>query len=424
MVVRTPPLSSLKRGFLPQIHHPLPLSKRESQHLLESITTSFRKNLDKEHPWQHVETTSHTPSTPSTTTSKTALLPNTPISSHRPTDRHLRAILSNPLFSHSHDVAQPTALTNTKNPFDVFDSAVHRGLMNVRRAAGFLAAVRSHIVAQSPHHVRQRMAQSGAGLHVIQWLRASGQENDLHFLSDGALIKCIIPFMYAEGLQEVIWVWLARLAAQMGALELEKTPGKVSAPSLAKLVAALMKETSESGSDAQVSLDNSYSALSRANELLSPAHSRAAAASIRESWVNLSWASTVNGWQRPKPSAPLFDSFLELGQPFKLQLDLAHLELHHPTTPSHSAAVEYMRLKHQVADDVADMHLTARSQRRMICLALDAADRLKQVGNTDEASLVERFLTKMCESVNLGMLNLQGRDSFASELPIRHSLLR
>ena len=46
----TKALSSLK-GMLPPIHQPLPLNQREAQQLLNALTSSFRKNLDREHGW-------------------------------------------------------------------------------------------------------------------------------------------------------------------------------------------------------------------------------------------------------------------------------------------------------------------------------------------------------------------------------------
>ena len=90
MVARTPPVNSLKKGFLPQIHHPLPLNQRESQQLLNSITSSFRKHLDKAHPLQPQDAS---PSTSRASRLQTAVL-NSKEALHdqRPTDLHLNKI--------------------------------------------------------------------------------------------------------------------------------------------------------------------------------------------------------------------------------------------------------------------------------------------------------------------------------------------
>ncbi|KAI1073889.1 hypothetical protein F5B20DRAFT_476347 [Whalleya microplaca] len=419
MVIRTPSLNALKKGFLSQLHQPLPLSRRESQQLLESITASFRKNLDKEHPWQPDEATSQASTTATKAGQGTVLTTKHSNHSkgHRPTDRHLRAILSNPLFAPQHK-EKATLPSSTSNPFDVFDYALSKGLMTPRSAAGFLSALRSRIVVESPDDVRQGMAKSGAALRVVQWLRASGQENSLQFLSDTVLIKKLVPFMYAEGLEEVAWTWLTRLAARSGSLEFEKSPGKPNVQSLSHLLLAMVRESSESSGRLKTCLDGSYEAMIRANQMLSSLDP-AARASLRAAWWNISWASTVENWERPKPSAPLFDSFVDIGRPFKLLIDMAHLRLHHPLTPSHTAALKYMHTKADSTDTAHGTKMNLQTQRRMIYLALDTAERLKLVGNADEASWVERFLTNMCKGLDFSLFNPPNvGDSLASELPL------
>ncbi|KAI1759573.1 hypothetical protein GGR53DRAFT_134375 [Hypoxylon sp. FL1150] len=407
MVVRTSSLNSLK-NFFPKIHQPLPLTKRESQQLLESITTSFRKNLDKEHPWE--------PSSDDSTTHGSSLRSRNPLllaqtssssspspeaaKRQAPTDRHLRAILSNPLFAHQDAKKAPSS------PFHVFDLAVSRGLMTPERAAGFLTKVRSEIPGKSADEIRQSMARSGAGLKVLQWLRASGLENDLQFLNS-RLASSLVPFMYAEGLEEVAWSWVVRLAP--------RDEGRVldwHLYALTSLLQAIRKQSSTSFSGSKLSLDGSYEAMIRANEVL-PKQSNIARRSLEEVWFSLSWISTVLASERPKPSAPLFESFVDIGRPLEAPLDMAHLELHHPLSPSHSAAVQFMHANAEREQQNPTL------RRRVVCLALDAANRLKQVGDTDEASWVERFLARIGADANLGILMDQIRQaSISSDTPI------
>ncbi|KAI0117680.1 hypothetical protein GGR51DRAFT_262716 [Nemania sp. FL0031] len=421
MVIRTPPLSSLRTGFLPQIHHPLPLNKRESQKLLDSITSSFRKNLDREHPWQTDETLANTPPNSKSTESAELPLVTTTTTNHRPTDRHLRAILCNPLFSHPRTIDASTSLrtSSSNKPFDVFDSAVSKGLMTPRRAAGFLAAVRSQLMAESPDEIRQRMGMSGGGLRVVRWLRSSGLENDLGFLSDSALIRQIIPFLYAEGLQEIAWTWLAQLAARAAELEFEKTPGKANAQTLFRLLSAVIDESIKSGSQSPISLDESFAALVKANGML-PHDNPAANAAVKSAWAKLSWTSTVDALERPKPSVTLFENFVDIGRPLNLPLDLAHLDLHHPTTPTHSTAVEYLRARRQIVEKVSSM--SPRAQQRVLCFVLDAAERLKRTGHIDEAPWVERIKNAIFERLNLAVLNIQNEYSLNSNLPLREGI--
>ena len=203
--------------------------------------------------------------------------------------------------------------------------------------------------------------------------------------------------MYAEGLEEVAWTWLAQLAAQ----RLMPLGLQVSDQPLFKLLGAVMRETGQPAAETKPNLDASYSALLRANQML-PRDHPVSSISMKNAWAGLSWASTVEALERPKPSVPLFESFVDLGRPYNLPLDLAHLDLHHPTAPSSNSAVHYMHSRFDETRDLDSMRLKDRYQKRLIFLALDTADRLKQTGNTTEASWVETLLAKMCENLNLG----------------------
>ncbi|KAI1335028.1 hypothetical protein F5Y15DRAFT_259596 [Xylariaceae sp. FL0016] len=411
MVGRTPSLGSLKRGFLPQIHHPLPLNSRESRQLLDSITASFRKNLDQEHPWRHDDTASVSPSN----TQKTLSPSN---HKERATDRHLRAILLNPLFSHKDDTkpARPLTGAPSHSPFNVFDHAVSKGLMTPRRAAGFLAAVRAQITSEMAQdhsiNILEHMARSGAALQVIQWLRASGLENNLNFLADAALVKNLVPFIYAEGLEDVIWNWIAQISMRLPELELQAIPGKVDAKSVQFLLKTIWEANIATGETEKLSLEPSYAAIAKTSTML-PVKNAITARPLLEWWSYLSWTSTVRHEKLISPSAPLFDAFLQVGEPYRMKrnIDFAHLELHHPSHPTHTAAVEYIRRRFQKGRDVAITGLAPRAQKRLAFMAIDTADRLKRLGAADEASWLERLLNTMFENWDLTLLNLKRDES-------------
>lgn len=397
MVARTPPLGSLKKGFkksiLPQIHQPLPLNKRESQQLLNSITSSFRKNLDKEHPWQAPDSTdlgarisaNHTPQAPRESPAK-----------HRPTDRHLGSILSNPLF------AQPS-ITDGQTPselqqhHDVFESAVSKGLMTVRRAAGYLAMVSKQVQLSSLEQPTA-MASSGAGLRVVQWLRASGTENSLEFLSDRYLMPILVRFMFFEGLEEVAWTWLSRLGAQLHALPKDGQTQQSIACLLHVIHLAQSNKVHGLGPSLS-SLDPSYSAFLRANQTLGT-EDAAATKSLQRYWSSLSWSSTVLASQHQAPSAPLYEMFTDVGRPWKKHLDIAHLELHHPSSPDHSSAVKYLH-DARVQDAANTLKRHEKYVERMVSLGTDTVSRLQEVGDQREASWVSEFMAKTFFAWNL-----------------------
>ncbi|KXJ91881.1 hypothetical protein Micbo1qcDRAFT_194877 [Microdochium bolleyi] len=412
MVVKTPSLHSVKRGLLPPIHQALPLSKRQSQQLLDTITTSFRKNLDLEHPWQAPESSkTAVPSTKYAGSANSATTSSS-IGKTRPTDRHLRSILANPFFSQaSHESSLPggaDATSITKQLY-IFDAAVAQDLMNTRRAFGFLVTIRNKLAESSdPTYT---IANTGAGFRVLRWLRSSNQEASMRFLSNGAFATALIPFLYAEGLEEVAWEWLSRLAnPSFVQLDAEVGTTKLSEQPLTKLFAAMMHEYRSPAAEPAHSLNLSYSNHLRAHQTLSD-QSRLAQANLKNNWVLLSWQSTVEAWKRAAPSRALFEDFVESGRPLKRNLDLAHLELHHPTDPSSRSALSYMHQHPALAISDISTRLQEIKRQRVICLALDAVDRLKQAGNANDASWVERFLTSVCQHLNFGTADTLYRGS-------------
>lgn len=389
-------------GFFPQIHQQLPLGKRESQQLLNSITASFRKNLDEEHPWQ----TNHDSAVDgrnknSKLALKDALASNEARPNRRPTDQHLASILSNPLFTapKSHPKRR---LSNESlpRPNDVFDSAVSKGLMTIQRATGYLAAVEQRVRHSEDPDVFKAMAKYGSGRRVVQWLRASGLENNLEFASEKMFVRKLCGFMFAEGLDQIVWTWLSLLNSRLGALSGDaKTRGKLEiilgAMLSSKAFGPLATEGNPQGVDK--SLDDAYSILIRARHTLT-LEDAVVKRSLRREWGMLGWESTVNAPMRPKPSVTLFESFVNIGRawPAIVHLDLAHLDLHHPTSPDHTAAVDYFRHQGHEFDTHGKQRedLSEGTLTRIVSLGVDTIGRLEEIGRNEEANWVNEFMSR------------------------------
>ncbi|KAK1771451.1 hypothetical protein QBC33DRAFT_510971 [Phialemonium atrogriseum] len=393
---KTKPLSSLKSIF-PPIHQPLPLNKRESQQLLNALTTSFRKHLDKEHGWL--------PDEPSV-----APVPAVPISYYasptptlakeahrRPTDRHLRAILSNPLFNYDPRARATTGLVGAqRDPMDVFDEAVAKGMMTMKGALGCLIAARRDIMQSSTASMKDGMRASGAGLRVLQWLRASGMERDLSFVSHPRFIKFLLPFLVAEGLDELAWAWLARLIAGEGPATVKKQPAA------SFLLEALVYTRSVGARN----LDDAYSSILRGEEMLKD--SPEFAQDMLSPWRSLAWLSTVEAWKYSSPSEPLFESYVAISEHIRRTKSLvrAHLDLHHPTKPSHALAVEFLSKESfwqnlLLPSTPTPAALTAANglkpqpsnfHVRIMSFGLDTVQHLTQRGQSEEAQWILNLL--------------------------------
>lgn len=383
----TKALGSLK-GVFSSIHQPLPLSKNESQKLLSALKTSFRSKLDKEYGWDPEEApTARRPASSQNVTSRPTQGAQ---HHHRPTDRHMHSILSNPLFKQAKK-ALDRAPAPRRDPMDVFDDAVSKGLMTRRGATGCLMAKRREILQSSSLSTQGAMADAGAGRRVVQWLRTSGEERSGGFLADEPLMKELTPFMLAEGLEEVIWSWAHRLAKEEGLF----LAGDSDGPLLAQLLSRLVDAKSQIAGDQR--LDTAYAALLRAEETWRA--NRNLSMIMQQPWRYLSWASTVEAWNRPRPSDGLFESYVAISEHIQtpVKLDLAHLDLHHPTRPSHEKALQFFRADSWFWETDAELSgkQACRRERfvnRVVSMGMDTIKDLTQAGRLEEADWVTRLL--------------------------------
>ncbi|KAB5554612.1 hypothetical protein GE09DRAFT_133506 [Coniochaeta sp. 2T2.1] len=334
---QTKSLASFK--LLPNLHKPLPLNRREAQHLLDTLTTSFRKHLDKEHGWLPDE--APTAATPQRTVATAAAATH----HRRPTDLHLSSILSNPLFnpptispSPTNPGASASAVHANHHPHGVatfaretavFTEAVAKGMMNVSRAHGFLIAVRNSILRSSFLTVQDGMQASGAGALVSGWLQSSGLETDLAFLNNEAFLRVLVPFMIASGQEERLWTWLERIHDYHWSLLLN---------------AIVRAKTLDGGT-----LDAAYAGILRGEELLlkdnnNNNHNHNDYQSLASTWLTVWWQSTVKAWRFAPAREDLFEGYVAISDRLQSQsprrplvTQRAHLDLHHPnpakTTP-------------------------------------------------------------------------------------------
>lgn len=368
-----------------QINHAAPINEQESRRLLKALTASFRKNLDEEHGrWSE-----------DARLPRTRLCPHPPPpavdkSPYRPTDRHVRAVLSNPLFSYD-----PTKNTSkpadTSDPMAVFDQAVAKGLMTPARAAGILIAQRSLARSLSDN---TSPPSSDTGLRVVQWLRSSGLERDLSFITDHRLLKPLVIFMTEERLDEIVWTWLERWMYGRG----PPLPLYAQVFHASHLLSLLIRAKAP----LLTNLDNGYASMVRADDMFS--HLRDFEQVAIHPWQYLSAQSTV-GSGRPRPSVVLFDSFAAISEHLQsnpsLELHKAHLDLYHPTHPDVTLAMDFFKsplpqsldlcLQQEINQGVQTrQHTTVL--RKLISMATDTAGHLARTGREVDAEWVRDLL--------------------------------
>lgn len=202
------------KSWSKKIHPPLPRTPRESQQLLSALTSSFRRQLDREYPLL-----------------SSGDAPNgNPHSSAHSTDRHLRSILDNPLFRIAPSkTAIPPGHPNAQSlqdkrlaeePMAVFDELVASGsvtrndIIKCLKAQLFLAG------SASGDGVREAMKNSGAGSRVVSWFWASDSASRKMLFKSRTATATALKFMVAEGLHDTIMVWLRMLSKRdLGGLD-------------------------------------------------------------------------------------------------------------------------------------------------------------------------------------------------------------
>ena len=378
---KTKVLGSLK-GIFPPIQQTV-LTKRESERLLNALKASFRAQLDKEHGVMSLPhagplnlpkpTITYLPSTTPSETSTQAPLT-------RPTDRHMQAVLSHPLFSLT-ETAKPAAALSTGTGWDahktVFEKAVSRGLMTTARANGFLVAVQAEVSDSVSASVFEGVKSTGAGRLVLQWLRSSGQESDLSFMDDFAFTRRLSYFLVAEGLEDVLWVWVER------AMKKEQVAGNVENPlecRSSRLLSAIV-----SAKCAPVELEAAFASVLRGRDMVT--ENSLDPKTLVHAWRRLAWQATVDSYKHTSPPVPLFDSFVNLGQSLPVtKLVKAHINVHHPTNPSVDLAIQFLSKPYNW--EAVNNTKTPRFVRAITSLSVDTVQLLMQADRMQEATRI------------------------------------
>lgn len=410
-MLRTRPLLRNATAWSNALHHPDPLSPKQTQRFLDAVTTSFRKNLDQEHGWSPENERETQPPLkrldqrrPATTTDagSNVAADRAQPADHglrpRPTDHHIASILSNPLFRPVQN--GPAESAAKQSPMDVFDRAVSKGLMTLDVARGCLLAQYKIILNQhfqnqyleNPHlkHIsdqtafQQDLASLDVGDRVLSWLASSGMRRSLDMLSHRAFIHELIPFLVAEGKELVVWDWISHVLSSNEARNGET------------LAASLLHEFIQSKIKKSQLIDSPIESIVQASHAYRW-HPRYANF-LRNPWVAVSLRTTNIAPQTPPASISLFDAYIRLADDFQhlsVELPVAHLHLHHPGTPTHDRALKYF-------DDMENgkcgrptgkrKRVERVIQRREAMMGFDTVNHLSLIGKFEEAESLMDFL--------------------------------
>ncbi|KAM4059806.1 hypothetical protein HRG_002567 [Hirsutella rhossiliensis] len=331
-------VQSLQRLFA-GYHEPLPLSKQQSQKLLDGLKASFRRQLDHEYG-----RASDRAVVPASVTGRDLEV------RHSAATRHLKSILSNPLFSYPRQ-SEPQMIMSSlpasnRDPMDVFDHAIARGMMTLRAATGCIMAKRKQLSTSGPD---SGLASSETAARVVRWLRSSGAEADLKFLDGPQFIRSLVPFLVAEGLENVAWDWTTRTVND----ESEAWSSALRTKRASRVLAELVRSKSQPHHG---DLDAAISTIIEAEQRFHA--SPLLPGLLTLPWRSVSWLSTVEAYSRTTPSEELFDAHLAAADllPGPFTVERAHLNLCHPTHPDLTPALRFFKDGLRLRELVLKLH--------------------------------------------------------------------
>ena len=213
-----------------KIHPPLPRTPRESTQLLNSLTSSFRRQLDHEYPT----------SAASDRDDESGRQPTESESSAHMADKHFTNILGNPLFRvvPSKQKSTPVDLNKfSKDPMVFFDEYVASGSVTEKNLA---ACLKAQFVASSTvkGDRKQAMRTSRAGSKVVSWWYASDPNVRMQIFKWRVCYRYLCKFLAAEGMQDTGMAWLKMLLRPHGSPETSNPAKDISPYLLSNLVAA------------------------------------------------------------------------------------------------------------------------------------------------------------------------------------------
>ncbi|KAH7077726.1 hypothetical protein BKA63DRAFT_411172 [Paraphoma chrysanthemicola] len=194
-----------------KLHPQLPLSPRESQQLLNLLTTSFRAHLDREHP---ITATKRAPKQAARHAPPNAPQHNAP-SSHATATRHIDAILTNPLFAvkPSRRASEAAAVDILRDPMAWFVNQIALGSADLPKAAMCLDLLES--TANTPSRLHN--GKSPAEI-MSTWLQTSGLDRSREFVElqpskggfDTKSLERLVALVFSEGQTAAPWRWFIR----------------------------------------------------------------------------------------------------------------------------------------------------------------------------------------------------------------------
>lgn len=200
-----------------KIHPPLPRTPRESQALLNALTSSFRRQLDQEYPVPEPSSGDRARNQTRNHGEKRREPAKADSAAHM-TDEHFMNILDNPLFrvvpSKQQQQADARRDRVRREPMAVFDELVASGLVSQETIGPCLKSQNALSMAAKEGRV-ESMRASRAGSKFLSWWHSIDIEQRARTLLWSKVNMYVVRFLVAERLQWTVLSWW-RMAVRGG----------------------------------------------------------------------------------------------------------------------------------------------------------------------------------------------------------------
>ncbi|KEF61384.1 uncharacterized protein A1O9_02950, partial [Exophiala aquamarina CBS 119918] len=322
--------SLLVRNFLKAIHPPLiPTTARETKKLVGVLESAFQKHLDETHPSPQ-SLSSHTASHDANS------IPDPAHQATRATHTHLASLLAHPLLQKQSVSADPphsltaTAVAESQNvgSWKTYDFAL------VQRCCRLYlnGLKRKEVVPQD-----RRL-----GPRLLSWYTHMSASEKYTFLADSEVLQLVVPVLYADQLESVVWDMLSTLYERPSVSKaFAKTTTPVVEQSRASLyqraednlISLMIHQTALRGSTADAAQQYIQACKYYESRTLSD---KPQSIKLGRSWNRLAQA-ILDRRSKHNLSSELFNEIISFGtrssRPWTWVPSC--LQLYHPTTPSY-----------------------------------------------------------------------------------------
>ncbi|KAL4906268.1 hypothetical protein BDW74DRAFT_140326 [Aspergillus multicolor] len=393
----------LSSNPLSKIHLPLPRTPRQSQQLLNALTSSFRRELDREHPLTASSSDEATGVNNSSTGNR--LNEAHSHSSAHATEQHLRTLLNNPLFRVSlrgHGIRPEPHLDadgsrRGKEPMAIFDELVAAGSATAASVSDCLNWQLLIASRHSDERFVKTLRDSRAGSRVLSWWYSSDTISKIEFFRDERAVRSTCKFMAAEGLQSSVLAWLEMLRdCDVGGWNPTK---RAAGKHFKYLLGSFLKAEIECGGGIGSSLRFYLDAC----RILVPIGGGEPSMSLH---IALGAPAAylidvIDGSLRQNPELPvpvdLYDEYAQMVSTLKLsKLHSAIIAIYHPARPDAEPFVQFL---HDLRP--ADFELFSQARRtKIVRVAFDALRVLADAGKPKDVTYVAKFLAQHTQPIH------------------------